>query len=49
MELNIKVVGATIEHDGEVILILDGDLPPDSVVVFMDKESWDKLRQELPK
>ena len=47
MELNIKKVGATIEHDGEVVLIVDGEMPANSVVVFMDKESWEKLKQEL--
>ena len=46
VELNIKAVGATIEHDGEVVLIVEGDLPPDCVVVFMDKDSWLKLKEE---
>ncbi len=49
MELNIKAVGATIEHEGEVMLVFPdgGDLPPDCVVVFMDKDSWQKLEQEM--
>ena len=46
LKLNIKKVGMTVERDGEVTLIVEGDLPPDCVVVFMDKESWKILKQE---
>ena len=49
MELNILKIGATLEHEGEVILALEGDLPTDCVVVFMDKDSWDRLKQEMLK
>lgn len=48
MELNIKKVGMTVKTDGEVFLALDGDMPADSVVVFMDRPSWDRLKKELP-
>ena len=48
MELNIIKMGITVEHEGEVVLVIKGDLPPDCVVVFMDKESWEKLKQEIP-
>ena len=47
MELNIKKVGMTIERDSQTVLILDGDMPPDSIVVFMDKESWETLKKEI--
>jgi len=48
MELNIVAVGMTIEHDGETMLFLGEDLPPDCVVVFMDKDSWEILKKQLP-
>lgn len=46
--MNILKVGATLEKDGDVLLIVEGEMPPDCVVVFMDKDSWEELRQELP-
>jgi len=51
MKLNIIALGATVEVDGETVLILDGDLyngemPVDCVVVFMDAESWKQLKEE---
>ena len=49
MELKIKKVGLTVEKDGEVILIIDGEMPPDCIVVFMDSLSWNRLKQEMPK
>lgn len=49
MELNILKVGVVVEQDGETVLIIDGEMPPDCVVVFMDKESWEKLQREMPK
>lgn len=49
LDLDIKKVGKTFEHDGEFLLITDGDMPADCVVVFMDKESWEKLKKEIPK
>lgn len=51
MKLNIIKVGLTFEHNGKVVTVFPGkkDLPPDSIVVVMDKESWEKLRQEMPK
>ncbi|KKM24286.1 hypothetical protein LCGC14_1606580 [marine sediment metagenome] len=48
MKLNILKVGVTIEHEGETLLIFDGDMPLDCVVVFMDKDSWAKLKEEIP-
>lgn len=49
MKLNIIKVGFTLEHEGEVVTVFPGEeaLPPDSIVVVMDKESWEKLKQEL--
>ena len=47
MELNIKLVGATVEHEGEVILVCEGELPENCIVVFMDKPSWVRLKKEL--
>ena len=47
MKLNIIKVGLTFKQKGEVSLIVEGELPPDCVVVFMDKESWNRLKEEL--
>ena len=49
LELNVKKVGLTTMHDNEVVLVVEGEMPPDCVVVFMDKESWEKLKKELPR
>ena len=48
MKLNILKIGVTVQKDGEILLVVDGEMPPDCVVVFMDKESWKKLKQEMP-
>ena len=42
----IKVIkiGLTIEHEGETLLLQEGDMPKDCVVVFLDKESWEDLK-----
>lgn len=47
MKLNIMKVGATVEHDGEVVLVFieGGSMPPDCVAVFMDKPSWLKIKE----
>ncbi len=42
--MNIVKVGATIKQGDETILIVEGDLPPDCVVVFMDKKSFEELQ-----
>jgi len=47
MKLNIIKVGKTITINDEIVLIIDEDLPADCVVVFMDKESWTKVKKEL--
>lgn len=49
MKVNILKVGVIVEKDGEVVLIVPKELPPDCVVLFMDKESWEKLQQEMRK
>lgn len=49
LKLNIKKIGLTSQIDGETSLITEGDMPPDCVVVFMDKDSWEKLREEMKK
>ena len=51
MKLNIIRVGITVEHNGEVVTAFPGEeaLPPDSIVVVMDKESWEKLKQKTLK
>ena len=41
----IKNIVEIIENDGETVLIIEGDLPPDCVVVFMDKESWEEVKE----
>ena len=47
MKLKILMVGQTKEVDGKIELITLGDFPPDCVVLFMDEESFDKLKVEL--
>ena len=48
-KLNIINTGVVIEHNGETKLILDGELPPNCIVVLMDKESWKVLQAEMEK
>jgi len=57
LELNIKEIGATVERGdlvtlgilgGVTITLPKGNLPADCVVLFMDKESWKKLKAEMP-
>ena len=45
MKLNIIAVGMTIKQGDDVQLLLEGDMPADCVVVFMDKESWEKFKE----
>jgi len=50
MKLNIIALGATVEVDGEVLLVFDkdlnnGEMPVDCVAVFMDSESWKRLKE----
>jgi len=47
MKLNIIKVGKTITIDDEIVLIIEGDLPAECVVIFLDKESWTKVKKEL--
>ena len=49
IELNVEKVGATIEHEGQVLLFFleGGDMPPDCVAVFMSKGSWVRLKEEV--
>ena len=47
MKLRILQIGRTKEVDGKVELLIPGDMPPDCVVLFMDEESLDILKEEL--
>ena len=48
--LEIKAVGQTIINaDGECVLVLPSDLPPDSIVLFINKESAKKAIAKLEK
>jgi len=42
--MQIVKVGITVKQGDDVVLRLEGDLPPDCVVVFMDKESYEELK-----
>lgn len=47
IELNIIKVGLTVKSKGETVIICEGDFPPDCVVVFMERQSWEILKKEL--
>lgn len=49
--IKILKVGLTLKKDGEVLLVLDGEMPSDCMVVFMDKDSYKELKKiaEVPK
>ncbi len=44
--INIKAIGKTIEHEGETVLLMES-MPPECIVLFIDKESWDEAKKVL--
>ncbi len=44
--MKIKALGQTVEHKGEVILVSD-ELPPDSMVLFVSKETWAEIKDTV--
>jgi len=48
MKLQIKALGQTIEHEGEVVIALNvEDYPPDCMVLFVDMETWRQIKDEV--
>ena len=46
--LEAKALGQTIEQNGNVVLVVaGGDLPPDCMVIFVDKSVWEELKSQV--
>jgi len=45
--IEAKALGQTIQHEGKVVLVVSGDLPPDCIVIFVDKEVWKEIKDEV--
>lgn len=45
--MEVKVIGQTHEHEGNVIIFTTEDMPPDSVVLFISKEEWEKIKPDV--
>ncbi len=48
MKIKAKALGQTVEQDGDVSLVVSGgDLPPDCMVIFVDKSVWEELKSQI--
>ena len=48
MKIEAKALGQTVEQDGDVVLVVaGGDLPPDCMVIFVDKSVWEELKSQI--
>jgi len=45
-KISIKALGQTIEHAGEVILVVE-ELPVDCMVLFVALETWHKIKDDV--
>ena len=46
--LEAKALGQTIEQNGNVVLVVaGGGLPPDCMVIFVDKSVWEELKSQI--
>ena len=46
MKLQIKALGQTLEHEGEVILIMK-EFPVNCMALFVDMETWRQIKDEV--
>ena len=44
--IQIKALGQTIEHKGEVVLVIT-KLPVDCMVLFVDMGTWKEIKDEV--
>ncbi len=48
MKIKIKALGQTIEHKGEVIIVVK-DMPVNCMVLFVDMETWHEIKDSVIK
>ena len=45
-KIPIKALGQTIEHKGEIILVVE-DMPVNCMVLFVEMEIWKEIKEEI--
>lgn len=47
IKIKIKALGQTIKIKGDVSLVFQGDLPDNCMVLFVSKETWAEIKNEV--
>ena len=45
--MEVVKIGQTIDHGGEVDLVINGELPVDCMVLFVSMDTWEEIKSDV--